>query len=39
MTTMDEEEEESEIGRRVSIPARNYQTTFQAAPAALQDYN
>lgn len=33
-TTMDEEGE-SEVGRRASAPARNYQTTFQAAPAAL----
>lgn len=34
MTTTDEDRE-SEVGGRASAPARNYQTTFQAAPAAL----
>jgi len=31
----DDEEGEPEVDGRASAPARNYQTTFQAAPAAL----
>lgn len=30
-----EREREAEVGGRASVLARNYQTTFQAAPAAL----
>lgn len=34
-TTAMDEEGEPEVGGRASASARNYQTTFQAAPAAL----